>query len=138
MIIWSRYSGYEVSSLGDKRFSAFHARLKDGRSIEEHYQCDIKGYDLSGTNWRLGKGKPPLDKSISKKQLFDSYKALWKECSNDHQNLLDELYQVIGPNGILRDSFATTEINQANVLAQILNEKFGLIEDLQRFFNGKD
>lgn len=35
---------YEVSSKGDKRFSAFYARLKDGRTIEEAYQLDVKGY----------------------------------------------------------------------------------------------
>src|SRR5690606_2260660 len=31
---WSRYGGYEVSSKGDARFSAFNARMPDGRSIE--------------------------------------------------------------------------------------------------------
>lgn len=35
--------GYEVSSSGDKRFSALFAKMADGRTIEEHYQCDIKG-----------------------------------------------------------------------------------------------
>ena len=39
---WARYGGYEVSSKGDKRFSAFNAYLPDGRSIEQVYQCDIK------------------------------------------------------------------------------------------------
>lgn len=29
---WQRYGGYEVSSRGDKRFSAFYARLADGRN----------------------------------------------------------------------------------------------------------
>ena len=57
---WARHGGYEVSSRGDRRFSAFVARLPEGRTIEAVYQCDIKGYDPGGTNWRLGKGKPPL------------------------------------------------------------------------------
>ena len=51
--------GYECSTKGDKRFSAFCAIMPDGRSLEMWYQCDIKGYDIGGTNWRLGKGNPP-------------------------------------------------------------------------------
>lgn len=43
MYTWKRYGGYEVSSHGDKRFSAFNAIMSDGRSIECHYQCDVKG-----------------------------------------------------------------------------------------------
>ena len=65
---WARYSpnSYEVSTKGDKRFSALNARLKDGRTIEEAYQLDVKGYrqDVNGvqdTNWRKGKGKPPIN-----------------------------------------------------------------------------
>ncbi len=38
---WARYGGYEISSQGDKRFSAFNAILSDGRSIEQWYQCDV-------------------------------------------------------------------------------------------------
>jgi alkylated DNA repair dioxygenase AlkB len=37
-------NSYEVSTAGDTRFSALHAVLKDGRTIEEAYQLDIKGY----------------------------------------------------------------------------------------------
>lgn len=40
-IKWMRYGGYEVSTKGDPRFSAFNALLADGRSIEQHYQCDV-------------------------------------------------------------------------------------------------
>ena len=40
---WGRHSrpGYEVSSKGDKRFSAFFARLPNGKTIEFMYQCDV-------------------------------------------------------------------------------------------------
>lgn len=54
-------------------FSAFNAIMPDGRSIEQHYQCDVKGYDPGGRNWRLGKGRPPLDTS---KDLWGEYLAL--------------------------------------------------------------
>lgn len=35
MYTWKRYdkNGYEVSSAGDKRFSAFYAKMPDGRSF---------------------------------------------------------------------------------------------------------
>ena len=39
--IWQRRGGYEVSSKGDKRFSALNAVLPDGLSIEVHYQCRV-------------------------------------------------------------------------------------------------
>lgn len=60
MFKWGRYTvgGYEVSTAGDKRFSAFNAKLRDGRSIEAHYQCDVKGYDPKGTNWSIGSQLP--------------------------------------------------------------------------------
>ena len=53
---WQRFGGYECGSKGDNRFSAFNAVLRDGRAIEQHYQCDVKGYDPGGKNWKLGKG----------------------------------------------------------------------------------
>lgn len=57
MYDWSRKSnnGYEVSSQGDKRFSALYARLKDGRTIEEAYQLDVKNFrGLGDTPYTLG------------------------------------------------------------------------------------
>lgn len=115
---WARYGGYEVSTRGDPRFSAFNARLADGRSIEQHYQCDIKGYDPGGTNWRLGKGKPPLDPTTN---LWADYRALWIEWAKDNQDLVLELMEKAkAHNGVLSDRFATTPVNQAHALAEIL------------------
>jgi hypothetical protein len=113
------FAGYEVSSRGDKRFSAFYARLADGRSIEEHYQCDVKGYDPGGTNWRLGKGRPPLDNRVD---TWRAYLDLWRQWSRLNPELIEELKSLVGPRGILTDRFASTKINQAAALAQILNE----------------
>ena len=70
--IWSRYGGYECSTRGDRRFSAFTALLHDGRTIEQHYQCDIKGYQPGGRNWRLGKGKPPIRQT----DLWEEYLSM--------------------------------------------------------------
>ena len=123
MIKWGRWSkGYEISTNGDRRFSALNAKLKDGRSIEQHYQCCVKGYDPGGKNWRLGKGKPPLDTS---KDLWTEYLKLWKEWCDDHEDLIIELKEMaLLYNSTLTDCFAKTAINQARALATILNERY--------------
>ena len=122
MFIWKRKhpTGYEVSSKGDKRFSAFNAILQDGRSIEMHYQCDIKGYDPGGSNWRLGKGKAPLNKSIN---LLEEYVNLWRVWAKDNLPMMRELYRkAIAHDSTLTDCFASTEVNQAHALSVVLNE----------------
>lgn len=118
---WSRYGkGYEVSSDGDSRFSAFNAKMSDGRTIEMHYQCDIKGYDVGGTKWWIGKGSPPLKAGID---LWESYLNLWREWSSLNPLLMEELkYQVTQHNNLLTDKFAMTPISQARALATIINE----------------
>ena len=121
MFKWARRhkNGYEVSSKGDKRFSAFNAILSDRRSIEQHYQCDIKGYDIGGTNWRLGKGKP----SLRDCNLLEEYINLWREWAQDNLHLMRELYkEAMNHDYTLTDCFASTEVNQANALSVVLNE----------------
>lgn len=117
MFTWSRYGGYELSSKGDKRFSAFYARLKDGRTIEEAYQLDVKGYRALGNDPMLGKGKPPLDKN---KNLWEEYLALWKQWAIENPALVNELKS--GKHGyVFSDMFAKTPVNQAAALAYICN-----------------
>lgn len=120
-ITWTRVhnGGYEVSSKGDVRFSAFYARLADGRTIEQHYQCDVKGYQPGGTDWKLGKGRPPLDTSID---LYAAYLDLWKQWARVNIPLMRELWQKARDHGfMLTDRFAKTDVNQARALADILN-----------------
>lgn len=121
MFTHARYANnsFECSSKGDKRFSAFYARLNDGRSIEEHYQCDVKGYDVGGTNWRLGKGKAPK-RSITKEQQWAEYKGLWSTYFKRNPQLLDVIKQ--SGKTVLTDCFASSPINQARAIAEILNE----------------
>lgn len=107
---------YECSSKGDRRFSALYARLEDGRSIEEHYQCDVKGHDPGGTNWRLGKGKPPLDRGVD---TLGKYRGLWFRYLMLNPQLVDEL-AVILKTHTLRDQFARGAINQADALTWIM------------------
>lgn len=114
---WRRFGGYECSSRGDRRFSAFYARLSDGLSIEEHYQCGIKGYP----DMKSGKGKPPL-KAYSRDELWQAYLSLWKRWAADHPAEIEELRKKAQEWGyILSDRFATSDINQARALACILN-----------------
>ena len=121
MYTWKRYGGYEVSSHGDKRFSAFNAIMPDGRSIECHYQCDIKGYDIGGRNWRLGKGKPPRQK-MSHEEIWNKYLKLWEVWADNNPALIEELKVVLVKyNNVLSDKFASTPVNQARALAEVLN-----------------
>lgn len=117
-ITWSRKEGYQINSKSDKRFSAFNAILDNGKSIEETYQVDVKGY----SSIKEGKGKPPLDKF---KDLFTEYLNLWRKWSIDKDVLLLDLFNRVKENKyILGDFFATTSVNQAHALSVILNEKY--------------
>ena len=117
---WTGYGkGYEVSTAGDKRFSALCAKMPDGRVLEAHYQCCVKGYQPGGTDWRLGKGKPPLDTTVD---LWQEYLKLWKIWAKEHPNLMSELKASATACGYkLSDKFAKTDISQARALAHILN-----------------
>jgi hypothetical protein len=118
---WARFHahGYEVSSAGDRRFSALHATLSDGRTIEEAYQLDVKGYRQFGDSWRLGKGKKPLREV----DLWTEYLALWNQWADENPTLLYELRAIAEARGqMLTDRYASTEINQARALAHILSE----------------
>ena len=118
---WGRTGGYQCSSKGDKRFSALYAVMPDGRTIEMHYQCDVKGYQPGGRDWRLGKGKPPKNQVLD---LYPPYLALWKVWAEHHPDLIDELRSKAAQAGNrLSDCFASTPINQARALADILNGK---------------
>ena len=109
--------GYEVSSHGDTRFSAMFARLEDDRSIEMHYQCDVKGYQPGGRNWKLGKGKPPLTPI----DTWAAYLALWRRWASMNPTLIAEL-RVRAAGKVLTDRFASSPISQARALAEILND----------------
>lgn len=112
--------GYEVSTYGDKRFSALVAKLKDGRTIEEAYQLDIKGYRIHSNDWRFGKGKPALQP----RDLWPEYLALWVQWADENPVLVKNL-RTLSAGLILTDRFAHTAISQARALAEILNTSKG-------------
>lgn len=122
---YSKHSGYECSSNGDQRFSAFNAIMSDGRSIEHWYQAgalDGRGKQFApGTrNWKLGKGKCWPGKTPE--QLYSEYYSFWEEWCNLHLAWMVELHYMSSLNDyLLRDSFATSPINQARALAEFIN-----------------
>lgn len=123
---WAKKSanGYEVSSKGDKRFSALTAKLADGRTIEEAYQLDVKGYRAKGDDWKAGKGKPPLTK-MSQEESWKAYLGLWQQWAKENPGLVEELREK-ADGKTLTDQFATTKINQARALATILSDTTSL------------
>ena len=134
MFTWARYSdnGYEVSSKGDKRFSAFNAKLPDGRTIEDAYQLDIKGYRIYGNSSKLGKGKAPIG-DINPNLLYIQYRNLWAEWAKEHSDLILELY-LLADGKVLTDQFATTDINQAHALCDILNNLYPVMQKLKEIY----
>ena len=85
----------ECSSRGDKRFSAFYARLKiyDNRSIEEIYQAAKVFEDGStGLSWRQAKGRKPVN--IDEVRRLYSY--LWDVYIIENPELLQVLLDASG------------------------------------------
>lgn len=117
---WSnKGNGYRVDSKGDKRFSAFYAKLPNGMSIEEYYQTKIKGYP----SIKEGKGKKAIS-GISLEEQKSAYLKLWKLWAKNNPVLMEELRVLAGnANYQLVDVFAhnSSGINQAWALSEILN-----------------
>lgn len=110
----------ECSSKGDKRFSAFYARIKRRRNqtIEELYQ-GMKMIDgcISGLSIKEAKGKKP----INIEQCRSFYSLLWDEYFDENPNLLLEIgYQYKG----FSDVFGQTgHACQAEEVYRIVNER---------------
>lgn len=85
----------ECSSKGDKRFSAFYARIRsrNNRSIEDIYQATKVFEDgLTNLDWRQAKGKLPVNIEEVKKL----YSQLWDEYIQENSELLEVLKNVSG------------------------------------------
>lgn len=108
----------ECSSRGDKRFSAFYARV-NGLTIESIYQSskvfegDSVGWDTN-TNWIANKGKP----CINQEEVRQLYSQLWDRYIAENPHLLDVLKAATG----LSDMFGQTgHACQATELWRIRN-----------------
>ena len=111
---------YECSSKGDKRYSALYTKINNV-SIEELYQLDIKGYRGKVNHWIEAKNKPPINKSYD--HAYKEYLALWRLYFTLHPNLFKQI-KILAKNKTITDMFATTEINQARAICDLLNSNF--------------
>ena len=85
----------ECSSKGDKRFSAFSARIKarGNRSIEEIYQASKVFLDgTTGLSWREAKGK----RASNSEETRALYSELWNEYIKENRELIEVLVQASG------------------------------------------
>lgn len=105
----------ECSSRGDKRFSAFHAKV-DGKSIEEIYQAAKVFEDGStGLHWKKAKGKKPVNMEYCAKL----YSSLWDRYIQEHPELVPILKKATG----LSDIFGQKgHVCQATELWRIKHE----------------
>lgn len=132
---WARTAenGYEVSTRGDKRFSALVATFREGtvidgvdvggRTIEDVYQSVIK---------KSRKGQAPAKdsrlynealKTKEEREDFsytEGYLPLWQEWAKQNPELINEL-RIKAKGKTLTDQFANTRVSQARALADILN-----------------
>lgn len=105
----------ECSTRGDRRFSAFGAKVY-GATIEELYQLSKVFADgTSPTNWREGKGRH----AVNAEALAELYELLWRFYLAQHSYLLSVLQEASG----LSDLFGQKgHVCQATVLWKIRNE----------------
>lgn len=82
----------ECSSRGDKRFSAFYAKV-NGINIETHYQA-FKQFEDGSTEltWRQAKGK----RAVNMEECADFYAQLWDCYIEEHPELLLVLQEATG------------------------------------------
>lgn len=82
----------ECSSRGDRRFSAFYARV-NGRTIEEQYQAAKRFEDgRTGLSWREAKGHH----AVNQEECAALYSALWDQYLAEHPELMPVLLAASG------------------------------------------
>lgn len=136
---------YEVSTAGDKRFSALNATFQEGTifegqnvggyTIEEVYQTFAKHGELS-KNWRKYKGSAPskgsltyTDQDLTKEEYENysyekAYLPLWQLWADQNPELIQELREK-SDGKTLTDKYANnTTVSQARALADILNSMY--------------
>ena len=129
----------ECSSKGDKRFSAFYARvLVFGKenSIENHYQLSKRIGDFTPTHWKEVKGKQPTHIVVNGVHLDLSYlsswyKYLWAVYLDNNPTLVDYAKQFDD----FSDMFRGKSINcQADVIRQYVKKgRESIYNEIQDF-----
>lgn len=126
----------ECSTKGDKRFSAFCARInaRDNKSIEEIYQA-AKIFDdgTTGLTWREAKGR----RAVNTEELQCLYSKLWDEYIGEHQELIAILCEASGLSDLFGQSGRVCQATElwrirseyiriTNILCFECGERFGL------------
>ena len=134
---------YEVSTKGDKRFSALTARMSDGMTIEEKYMLEVKGYMVQvdevdidmALKLRVGdpkrydtlvrpfKGKPNI-MGKTQEQVNIEYDLLWEKWAAENPDLIDDLAKKSKGKKLI-DSYARNPAtpSQARSLEKILAKR---------------
>ena len=142
---WARTAenSYEVSTRGDKRFSALVAAFKKGtvidgidvsdKTIEDVYQSVIK---KSRKGQAPSKDSKLYNESLKTKEeredfsYTEGYLPLWREWAKQNPELMNEL-RIKSYGKTLTDQFANTRVSQARALAEILNENINVTESVK-------
>jgi hypothetical protein len=110
----------ECSSRGERRLSAFNARIRarDGKSIEEIYQAaKVFADGTTGLSWRQAKGKIAVNQS----ECAILYSKLWDEYMKENPDLVDIIKEADG----LQDMFGQVgHCCQATELWRIRNSSY--------------
>jgi len=115
MIKHGRAPYIECSSKGDKRFSAFYAKV-NGKTIERQYQA-AKMFDdgSTGLHWKAAKGRA----AVNGNEVRTLYTKLWEQYIEENPELLSVLKAAYG----LCDTFGQPgHVCQATELWKIRNE----------------
>ena len=119
MLTFGKPPYLECSSRGDRRFSAFYARVRQygNRNIESVYQAAKKFIDGStGLDWRAAKGRA----CINQEEVAKLYRSLWRVYIAENPDLLKVLRRAKG----LSDVFGQPgHMCQAEELWRIRNER---------------
>jgi hypothetical protein len=119
MLKRGRQPRLECSSRGEKRFSAFYARIqrRGGDTIEAIYQANKVFEDGStGLHWKAAKGR----QAVNQDECQALYDLLWREYLEEKPELWDMLLQANG----LQDCFGQEgHACQADTLWNLRNER---------------
>lgn len=117
---------YELSSDGDNRFSSRIAKFKDGRSVEEVFQLDIKGYGQIGKEWKNKRNQPSLI-PYTEEELYNAYKMLWRKWAIENKSVFNEIVDKVKEGYVLSDKYAQTpnssRMNRLQVLTELAQEE---------------
>jgi hypothetical protein len=138
-------NGYEVSNKGDRRFSQYGARLKDGRNIDTAFkqalpalrqeilqrETKAEAEDVARRQeLARKKGQDPaaiqprkiVERAPEPKEVYPVYKALWQEWATENPTQVEELRKQAAGRPLTDQDMRKGAISPARALAEILDE----------------